>query len=68
MSQEQEVCGENGYRCEECTVCARTKPCECGCGLLGGTCENCRVCKLCSECFQDYLNSDVCDTCYAELE
>ncbi len=39
--QEEEVCGENGYRCEECTVCARTKPCECGCGLLGGSCENC---------------------------
>lgn len=26
-------------RCEECTHCARTKPCECGCGLLGGSCD-----------------------------
>ena len=25
-------------RCEECTHCARTKPCSCGCGLLGGSC------------------------------
>ena len=26
------------FRCEECTHCARTKPCSCGCGLLGGSC------------------------------
>lgn len=25
-------------RCEDCTYCARTKPCSCGCGLLGGSC------------------------------
>jgi hypothetical protein len=25
-------------RCEDCTHCARTKPCSCGCGLLGGSC------------------------------
>lgn len=23
----------------ECTECARNRPCECGCGLKGGTCE-----------------------------
>jgi hypothetical protein len=39
-------------RCEECTHCLRTRPCECGCGLLGGTCipdedyesANCEIC------------------------
>lgn len=29
----------NKNRCEECTHCARTKPCSCGCGLLGGSCN-----------------------------
>jgi hypothetical protein len=29
----------NTNRCEECTHCARTKPCSCGCGLLGGSCN-----------------------------
>jgi hypothetical protein len=42
MSQveDEQVCGECDYRCEECTHCARTKPCECGCGFLGGSCQN----------------------------
>lgn len=35
----EQNCGEEGYKCGECTYCVRTKPCECGCGYLGGTCE-----------------------------
>jgi len=32
-------CNENN-RCEECTYCQRTRPCECGeCDVVGGTCE-----------------------------
>jgi len=32
-------CNENN-RCEECTYCQRTRPCECGeCDVIGGTCE-----------------------------
>ena len=30
-------------RCEECTYCARTRPCECGrkeCQIIGGSCEH----------------------------
>jgi hypothetical protein len=31
---------ENGIRCEECTYCVKTRPCECGCcEVVGGTCE-----------------------------
>lgn len=26
-------------RCEECTHCRRTRPCSCGCELLGGSCK-----------------------------
>lgn len=36
MNCENNCTDEN--RCEECTHCLRTRPCECGCGLLGGTC------------------------------
>jgi hypothetical protein len=36
---EELICGECDFRCEECCECARTKPCECGCGLIGGSCE-----------------------------
>jgi len=34
---EEECTDEN--RCEDCTHCARTKPCSCGCGVLGGSCD-----------------------------
>jgi len=39
MQQENETnnCTDEN-RCEDCTHCARTKPCSCGCGLLGGSC------------------------------
>jgi len=36
---EDNECNENN-RCEECTYCHRTRPCECGeCDVIGGTCE-----------------------------
>jgi hypothetical protein len=39
LDDEEEECGIY-KRCEECTYCARTKPCECGdCNVIGGTCE-----------------------------
>jgi hypothetical protein len=35
----EEECTDEA-RCEDCTHCARTKPCECGtCDVVGGTCE-----------------------------
>jgi hypothetical protein len=36
----QEVDCTDENRCEECTHCVRTRPCECGeCDVVGGTCE-----------------------------
>lgn len=37
MNTENYNCTDEN-RCEECIHCLRTRPCECGCGLLGGTC------------------------------
>lgn len=34
------VCGENDYRCEECTHCARTRVCG-DCGCVGGCYNDC---------------------------
>jgi len=51
MSQVEDVCGENGYRCEECEEC--TKPCECGCGLLGECGEN-NSCSRCGEQLEEF--------------
>lgn len=74
MSQVEDVCGVDGYRCEECTHCARTKPCECGCGLLGGTCEEWQL--ECSECGEtmpnnlcEFVNMDdcMCNPCATTL-
>ena len=39
---EVKVCGVENFRCESCTHCSRTKPCECefvGCDVVGGTCN-----------------------------
>ena len=53
-------------RCEECTICARTKPCECGCGLLGGSCtedeeDNVDLCYKCENCHSIFYNPDIID-------
>ena len=36
---EEEVECTDENRCEECCHCNRTRPCECGCGYIGGTCD-----------------------------
>ena len=38
ISDVEEVVCTDENRCEECTHCARTRPCECGCSLIGGSC------------------------------
>jgi len=69
MSQveDEPVCGENGYRCEECTECARTTPCECGCGLLGGTCGENNSCINCGEQLEEF-DMEKCWCCCQEEE
>lgn len=71
---EQECSDEN--RCEDCTRCARTKPCSCGCGYLGGSCDkglaidnnkctNCRD-STCDEAYKFSRGAEVmvlCDGC-----
>lgn len=38
--EEGNVCGEDGFRCEDCTHCARTRVCG-DCGCVGGCYKDC---------------------------
>ena len=59
-SEEEEFDCENGNRCDECTYCVRTRPCECGsCEVVGGTCEE--QMKIYEE---EVINADVCEKCH----
>jgi hypothetical protein len=37
-SDDEEDCSEDN-RCGDCPQCAKIKPCSCGCGYIGGSCE-----------------------------
>jgi hypothetical protein len=65
-------------RCEECTHCLRTRPCECGCGLLGGTCiPEEFACETCDakdiKCLIEYYGIqgerwEVCEECETKFD
>lgn len=68
IDEDVPTCGD-GFRCGECTVCARTEPCECGCGLLGGTCDDWlkESYMECAECGETVPNN-MCEFVDEEME